>query len=215
MVNTLGIVGIAILVVGLVVGVIGVVMPAKTNIHQEFTLLNTNFAVDPNDYESQNVVLAKGQTITLNVSIDNQTVFDVVVMNQSQYYVYYNCAPLCHQPFLGGTGNYSQQANESVAYFLNVSVSPSHPFVGSFTAPANGTYYIVLDNTVGPNWTSFVQSNATSGGWTMGRIEVTTVKSIPAHTVNWALVVPGAVLLVVGGGLGTAGWPSKPKEKQS
>ncbi len=211
MVSKSALVGLLILVLGLVVGLAGAVTPVASTSQQSYPLLDTSIRVDPNGYASQNLAMTNGQTVQVNLSIDNQTMFTFDIMNQKQYYVYYGCAPLCAQPLLGGSGTYNEQAGETNPTLLNVTVSPSTPYQGSFTAPADGTYYFVLDNSIGPSWSTYVNANAP--GFTTGHFTITATQPVTSYSVNWTLVGLGAAVLLIGGAVATATWESKPKSK--
>jgi len=200
--KTLGI-GVVILLVGLIVGVAGIIYPASAISSQSYTLLpSTTFNVDPNDYQSHNVVLTKGSEVgyTLSLSQNTTGIFDLVIMNQSQYYNYYGCAPACHQPLLGGVGSFYQQAGEATPDLLNKTVTPSTPASGTFAAPSNGTYYFIFDNTVGNNWTSYVNSTGNPAWVTFA---LSSTRPVTTHSTNWLIVGPGAILLIVGGAVGS------------
>jgi hypothetical protein len=187
------------------------VTPVASTSQQSYSLLDTSIRIAPNDYASQNLAMSKGQTVQVNLSIDNQTMFTFDIMNQKQYRVYYGCAPMCAQPMLGGSGTFNQQANEANPTLLNVTVSPSAPYQGSFTAPDDGTYYFVFDNSIGPSWVTYVNTSAT--GFTTGHFTITATQPVTSYSVNWTLVGIGAALLIVGGAVATVSWEAKPKPK--
>ena len=151
MVSTKVLVGLALLLVGSVVGFFGAATPFASTSQKTIPLLNTTFSVPPNDYATQSLELTQGKIVHVAFGIDNQTMFTFDIMNESQYYIYYNCAPECAQPLLGGNGTYYQQAGEADPTQLNATVSPSSPYSGDFRALTNGTYYFVFDNTIGPD----------------------------------------------------------------
>lgn len=211
MASKTALVGLLILVLGLVVGLAGAVTPVASTSQQSYALLDTSIRVDPNGYASQNLVMTKGETVQVSLSVDNQTMFTFDIMNQGQYYVYYGCAPLCAQPLLGGNGTYYQQAGEATPTFVNATVSPSAPYKTSFTAPADGTYYFVFDNSIGPSWDTYV--NQSAPGFTTGHFTLTALQEITTYAVNWTLVGIGALILLVGGAIATATWESRAKPK--
>jgi hypothetical protein len=196
-------VGVVLLLIGLIVGVAGVIYPASANSSQSYSLLpSTTFKVDPNDYQSHNVVLTRGSGVSYSLSLSSNTtgIFDLVIMNQSQYYNYYGCAPACHQPLLGGNGTFYQQAGEVTPDLLNNTVTPSAPVSGTFTAPTNGTYYFIFDNTVGNNWTQYTSA---SGNPAWVTFSLTAARPVTIYSTNWLFVGPGAILLIVGGAVGS------------
>ena len=195
-----------LLVVGLVVGVVGAMSPIATASQQSYSLLDTDLRIAPNDYQSRNLILSAGQGVNINVRIDNQTIFYFYIMNQSQYYFYYSCAPACYQPLLGGDGNYWQQAGEQTPYFVNATVSPSQPYAADFTAPMDGTYYLVFDNTIGADWSQYVNA---AGGATTGHITLAGMRTIANYSANWSFVGLGSVLMLAGGIISTVTWEKK------
>jgi len=209
--RTIAMIGLVILLIGAIIGFVGAVSPVSAVAQKPVTIYNNVLTIDPNDYQSHSVVLTKGQTINVTFYLDNQTIFFVYIMNQSQYYVFYNCAPTCHQPLLGGNGTFWQQANESEPALVNMSVSPSSPFKYTFTAPANETYYIVLDNSIGPKWIDYLYSNGTSA---TGTLVITGFTKVTEQSTNWPLVVPGVIILLVGGVISTITWEGKKSEQQ-
>ncbi len=211
MASKTALVGVLILVLGLVVGLAGAVTPVASTSQQAYSLQDTSIRVDPNGYASQNLVMTKGEAVQVSLSIDNQTMFTFDIMNQKQYYAYWACAPLCAQPLLGGNGTYYQQAGQANPTFLNATVSPSAPYTASFTAPADGTYYFVFDNSIGPSWDTYV--NQSASGFTTGHFTLTASQQITTYAVNWTLVGIGAVILLVGGAIATATWESRAKPK--
>ncbi|MGI0079780.1 MAG: hypothetical protein ACRECH_09150 [Nitrososphaerales archaeon] len=214
-------VGIVILLIGLIIGVYAVYTPVSTTGSVSSTLLNTSLKIDANDYESHNTPLSQGQAVSITVSITNQTIFNFYVMNQSQYYTFYSCAPLCHTAPNGSVaGPISPPSN--LAAQVNVTVTPTSSYSSSFTAPASGTYYFVFDNTVGPSWATYYNQNASSVVCntpkpflcnTVGSFKL--VGNVPQtnYSVNWAILGAGIVLLIVGGAIATAGWGTKPRRK--
>ncbi|PSN82101.1 hypothetical protein B9Q02_12115, partial [Candidatus Marsarchaeota G1 archaeon BE_D] len=81
----------------------------------------------------------------------------------------------------------------------------------TFTAPANGTYYIVLDNSIGPKWIDYLYSNGTSA---TGTLVITGFTKVTEQSTNWPLVVPGVIILLVGGVISTITWEGKKSEQQ-
>lgn len=204
-------VGFVLLAFGLAIGIFGAISPSSNKVEQPTTLVNTPLGVDPNDYATQNLQMTKGQKVEISLSIENQSlIFSFVVMNQSQYYIWYGCAPDCHQPLLGGTGSFFQQANESVPYFVNVTVTPDTPYNGSFTAPTNGTYYFVFDNSIGSSWSTYLNHNAT--GYAVGEFALTEVEENTIRSANWPLLGLGSGVMLAGGAIPALFWKS---EKQT
>src|SRR5579884_602016 len=93
MASKIALVGLVILVVGLIIGIIGAASPVSGAFEP---LLSTTFNVDGNGYQSKNLNMSQGQTIQLSVSIANNTLFNFYIMNQTNYYAFYGCAPACH-----------------------------------------------------------------------------------------------------------------------
>jgi len=204
-------IGLGILVLGAIIGFLGAATPITSASQQTTSLINTVIVIAPNDYSTQSLQLAKGETVQLTLSIENQTIFTFDIMNQSQFYIYNNCAPKCAQPLLGGVGSYYQQAGEVEPTQANFSVSPSSPYSGQFKAPANGTYYFVFDNSIGPSWRSYSEHNAT--GATIGQFSLSSIRSVTNSSVNWAMVGLGAVITISGGGAASATFGTRPKTK--
>jgi len=204
--------GLGLLVVGLLVGISGAINPVSNFSQQVITLVKTPIGVDPNDYATQNLQMVKGQTVDVDMSIDNQSVmFSFDIMNQTQYYIWYGCAPECHQPLLGGNGTYYERANESIPYIVNETVTPSSPYNASFTAPSNGTYYFVFDNSLGSSWSTYVNHNAS--GYTVGVFDLIEPRQVGAYSANWPLLGVGSTIMLAGGAVSTIFWESKPSRK--
>jgi len=203
-------VGLAILVVGFVVGAIGAAAPEASVSEQSAVLVNTPVIVGPNDYASQSLILTSGQSLHVALSIDNETIFTFDIMNQTQYAIWYGCAPRCHQPLLGGNGTFYQQAKERTPTLLNVTVSPSTPLSAQFTAPSNATYYFVLDSSVGPAWNSYLRQDAS--GYTTGNLTLTSMLPVTDYAVNWPLVILGSAVMLAGGAIATW-WPRPEAER--
>ena len=205
------VIGLAVLVAGVVIGAIGVATPLASASQQPATLINAAITVDPNDYATQSLIMTAGQQVQVGMRIDNQTIFTLDIMNQTQYDVWYNCAPRCHQPLLGGNGTYYEQANEKTPTLVNATVSPSSLYSAQFTVPSNATYYFVLDNSVGPAWVNYLNQNAS--GSTMGQLTLTSTQVVTGYAVNWPLVGLGSVVALVGGAIAT--WLPYPKRTPS
>jgi len=204
-------IGLGILGLGAVIGFFGATTPITSAAQQTIPLINTVIVIAPNDYSTQSLQLIKGETVQLALSIENQTIFTFDIMNQSQFYVYNNCAPKCMQPLLGGSGAYYQQAGEVEPTQVNVTVSPSSPYSGEFMAPANGTYYFVFDNSIGPTGQSYSDHNVT--GATIGQFSLSSTQSVTNSSVNWVIVGLGAIVTISGGGAASGMWETKPKSK--
>ena len=199
----------ALLGLGTVIGFLGAVTPLKITSQQNVNLINTPISVAPNDYATQSLEMTRGETVHVTLSIENQTIFTFDIFNQSQYYIYYDCAPMCAQPQLGGNGSFSEQAGELTPYQLNVTITPSTPYSGEFTAPTNGTYYFLFDNTIGPSWSSYVNQNAT--GPTDGQFSLSTTSVINGNSVNWKMLGLGSAMTLAGGIAATMLWGTKSK----
>jgi len=204
-------VGLAILIAGVAIGVIGVTRPFASVSQQPVTLIDTAITVDPNDYATQSLIMTAGQTIQVALRIDNQTVFTFDIMNQTQYEVWYNCAPRCHQPLLGGNGTYYEQANEMTPTLVNATVSPSSPYMAQFVSPSNATYYFVLDNSVGPTWRNYLNQDAS--GYTVVQLTLISMQAVTDYAVNWLFVGLGSVVILVGGAIAT--WLPHPRRKST
>jgi len=202
---------LTIFVAGVAIGIVGISRPLASVTQQPVTLVDAVFTVDPNDYATQSLVMTTGQRIQVAVSINNQTIFTFDVMNQTQYDVWYNCAPRCHQPLLGVNGTYYQQANEKTPTLMNATVSLSSPYSAQFTAPSNATYYLVLDNSIGLTWANYVNQDAS--GSTMGRLTVTSTQAVTDYAVNWPLVGLGSAVVLAGGVMAT--WLPHPRRTPS
>jgi hypothetical protein len=200
--------GFALLILGVALGIFGATSPVSSASQQSLKLVDTPLGVDPNDYATQNLQMVKGQTINVVLSIDNQSVmFTFDIMNQTQYYIWYGCAPLCYQPLLGGDGTYYQHANETTPFLVNETVTPSSPYSASFTAPSNGTYYFVFDNSIGTSWSTYVNHNAS--GYTEGSFALSETQWINHYSANWPLVGLGSVAMLVGGILPALFWQER------
>jgi len=204
LVSKVALAGLILLGVGTVIGVLGSTTPVTAMSQQSVQVINAPITVAANDYATQNLAMAKGQVASVALTIENKTIFTLDIMNKSQFYVYSGCAPECAQPLLGGTGTYYQQAGEADPTELNVTISASSPYSGTFTAPANGTYYFVLDNTIGPTWANYVHQNVS--GPTVGTFTLTTTQAVETYAVNWPIVGSGAVVILFGGTLATLKW---------
>jgi len=204
-------VGLVILMAGAVIGVIGVSRPIASVSQQSVTLVNTAITIDPNDYATQSLIMTAGQAVQVALRIDNRTIFTFDVMNQTQYDVWYKCAPRCHQPLLGGNGTYYQQAGEMAPTLVNATVSPSSPYTAQFIAPSNATYYFVLDNSVGPTWANYLNQDAP--GFTTGQLMMSSLQAVTDYAVNWLFVGLGSVLVFVGGAAAT--WLTHSRRRSS
>ncbi len=201
-------VGFFLLIIGLILGVIGATSPISNAADKSVSLVNTPLGVDPNDYATQDLQMTKGQTVDVSLSIVNQSVlFSFDIMNQTQYYIWYGCAPLCYQPLLGGQGAYYQQSNETTPYLVNVTVTSTSPYSHAFTAPSNGTYYFVFDNSIGSSWSTYIGHNAT--GYTEGQFALAETQPTRVYSANWPLVGMGAGVMLTGGVVGTVFWGKK------
>lgn len=205
--SKLSYVGLGLLLAGVAIGMAGAYTPMATASVQPVALINTAFSVDPNDYATQNLQMTQGQSVAIKLSIDNDTIFTFDIMNQTQYYVWYGCAPKCHQPLLGGQGTYYQQANESTPYLVNSTVTSTSQYVASFIAPANGTYYFVFDNSIGPSWSTYLNRNA--AGSTSGNFDLIEMQLQKSYTANWLLVGIGSAAMLAGGAIATAFWTKR------
>ena len=203
MASKVALIGLVILVVGLIVGVYGAAYPSSASSQQPYSILNTSLHIDPNDYQSQNLNMTAGETINLALMITNQTIFQFYIMNQSQYYTYYGCAPACHQPLLGGNGTFWQQAGETTPAFTNATITPNQNYTTKFTATKAGVYYFIFDNTVGPSWATYAGQNAS--GFTDGSFSIVGTQSVTASSINWVPLGAGIALLIIGGAIATPG----------
>ncbi|HXW95004.1 MAG TPA: hypothetical protein VEJ19_04795 [Nitrososphaerales archaeon] len=211
MFSRIAVIGLAVFVVGVVIGAVGVATPLATASQQPATLINAAITVDPNDYATQSLIMTAGQSAQVALRIENQTIFTFDIMNQTQYDIWYSCAPRCHQPLLGGNGTYYEQANEKTPTLVNATVSPSSPYMALFVVPSNATYYFVLDNSVGPTWADYLNQDAS--GSTVGQLTLTSTQAGTDYSINWLLVGLGSVVILVGGGIAT--WSLHPKRKPS
>jgi len=200
-----------ILVIGSAVGFLGAATPTSNAYQQNISLIDTSISVAPNNYAAQSLQMTKNETIRIHLSVDNQSMFTFDIMNQSQFYLFNNCAPKCEQPLLGGQGSYYQQDAEATPTQLNVTISPSTAYSEPFMAPSNGTYYFVFDNSIGPTWSNYLNQNAT--GHLDGHFALTSIQLGTNYLVNWVLVGAGAMFTVIGGVIATVLW--KPTDKQS
>ena len=108
--------GLALLGLGTVIGFLGAATPLKITSQQKVDSVNTPISVAPNDYVTQSLEMTRGETVHVTLNIENQTIFTFDIFNQSQYDIYYDCAPMCAQPQLGGNGSFSEQAAELTPY---------------------------------------------------------------------------------------------------
>ena len=206
-------VGFILLSIGLAIGIFGAITPISAQAQQSATLVNTPIGVDPNDYATQNLQMTKGQTVGVYLSIENQSlIFSFDIMNQTQYYIWYGCAPQCYQPMLGGTGSYNEQAKETNPYLVNVTITPTSPYKGSFTAPANGTYYFVFDNSIGSSWSTYVNHDAS--GYAVGKFGLVQEENVSSHSVNWIPLGAGSILMLAGGAIPALFWKDSPQRRR-
>lgn len=204
-------VGWGVLVLGLLVAVYGITYPASAASTQSYTILPSySYSVDGNGYHSQGASLTAGQTVRAAVTMNVSTVFDFLIMNTSQYRNYYGCAPACRQPFANGTGI-------SPAFLVNATVTPSISYNKTFTAPKSDTYYFVFDNSLGTNRSEYLMcfgaAGVCNGPTATGTFSLGSSRSVTNYSTNWLFVAPGALLLVVGGGVASMmGRPKKTKQ---
>jgi len=202
----------AVLLLGILVGILGATSPI-VSVSQEHSTLATPVSVGANSYASEILFLTKGETVSFSMRLDNQTLFRLYIMNGSEYHTYYECAPKCMQPLLGGIGSYYKQAGASrPILFLNESVSESIPYSGNFTAPSTDTYHFVFDNSIGKTWNEYLGQNAT--GFTIGSIETVTFLIAKNYSINWNTVALGAVEVLVCGAVLTTIWELRVKPKR-
>ncbi|MDG6995989.1 MAG: hypothetical protein JRN52_08700 [Nitrososphaerota archaeon] len=201
MVSSIAIVGLVVLVLGAVAGGYAATNPVSSHAQQEYALINSSPAVSGNGYSSQNFAMSKGQRVDISLSIRNQTIFYFYIMNQSQYYAFYACAPTCHKPL----GSLPSSDSPSTQSGWNVSVTPSQPIQNkSFVAPANGTYYFVLDNSIGSSWTQYV--NQSASGPTVANLYVAAYGIVTDYSVNLLWLAIGGVVMLAGAGLSSVTW---------
>jgi hypothetical protein len=213
MVSKIAYVGLVILVVGLLLGVYAAYTPVSSSKTGSVPLLSTSLHIDPNDYQSENVQLNASQVVTVqNVTITNSsTTVYFYIMNQTQYYNFYGCAPFCeaapaNSAASNATGNNATTALAStpLTTFKNVTITSSSPLTNyQFTAPSQGTYYFVFDNSR-PNYAEYVGQNAS--GFTVGQFNLETTGPVTTHTVNSVFLYAGVGLLIIGGAVATATW---------
>ena len=206
MASKVALVGLVILVVGLIVGVYGAAYPSSASSQQPYSILNTSLHIDPNDYQSQNLNMTAGETINLALMITNQTIFQFYIMNQSQYYTYYGCAPFCHTGNVSGVGVVTNQ--NLTTQFNSSTITPNQNYTHQFTAPSTGVYYFIFDNTVGPSWATYYGQN--SPGFTDGSFSIVGTQSVTKSSINWVPLGAGIALLIIGGAIATAMWETKP-----
>jgi len=203
------VVGGVVLAVGLILGIAGVLYPMSASSSVVYPIVTSQtYKVDGNDYHSQGIALSAGETVRIGVTEQNSTVFNFLVMNTTEYRNYYGCAPACHSLPGAPAG--------PLASLVNATVSPSKPYNSTFTAPASDTYYFVFDNTVGANYSEYYQCNGPAGICNgveaTGLFSVSTTRSVTKYSTNWPVVGLGALLLVVGGAIGTFGTGKKQME---
>jgi hypothetical protein len=218
MVSTGAIVGLVILIVGLIIGAYAVAVPEHP------TVLSQTLNVDGNGYQSANINMTAGQRAFVQVSIANNTIITFDIMNRTQYYNYYGCAPFCHNGTnVAGCGCNVSNALAAPAYLSNVTVTPSSPASIAFTAPSTGTYYFIFDNTVGPNYSCYISYCLGSMVSPSATFPTVTTFTVSGYAVNWTLLGLGAGLLILGGLIATILWtsgrrrtlPSKPAAPSS
>lgn len=202
-------VGGVVLAVGLILGIAGVLYPASASSSQVSPIVpSQTYKVDGNDYHSQGIALSAGETVTIGVTEQNSTVFNLLIMNTTQYRNYYGCAPACHSLPGAPAG--------ALASLVNATVSPTKAYDAPLTLPAADTYYFVFDNTVGANYSEYVQcygpAGICNGVEATGLFSLSTTSSTTNYSTNWLLVGPGALLLLVGGVIGTFGSGRKQME---
>lgn len=196
------VIALAILALGLMVGIIAALSPIGSFAQQHSGLISP-INVDPNDYKTESLQMIKGETVDFTVQLDNSTVFRFYIMNSTQLPLYEKCAPKCMQPLLGGNGEpyYRQDGLERPPLFLNVTVTASSPLSDSFIAPSPGTYYFVFDNSEGPNYASYLGQNAT--GFTAGTLTISTYQVASSYAINWRVAIIAIGEILAGGILAT------------
>jgi hypothetical protein len=189
--------GWIVLVVGLVVGLAGVAYPVSSTSSQTLNILPLySYSVDGNDYHSQGFYFTTGETVQVSARMNVSTIFNLEIMNTTQYRNFYGCAPACRPPFSNGTGI-------SPAALLNVTVTPTQSYSSPFTDPKSDTYYFVFDNSVGTNQSEYTAcfgpQGVCNGPAATGTFSLTQSKSLASYSTNWTFVGPGVLLLIVGG----------------
>ncbi len=204
-------IALAILAIGIIVGIIAALSPIGSFSPQHSGFISP-FNVDPNDYKTEPLQMAKGESVAFMVQLDNATIFRFYIMNSTQLTVYEKCAPKCMQPLVGGSGPYYKQYGLTKApLYLNVTVTEASPFSDSFTAPSTGAYYFVFDNSEGRSFATYLGQNAT--GFTAGTLTVNTFEIASTFVANWRLAFLAVGEVLVGGTLATLLW--EPKIKKS
>jgi hypothetical protein len=144
---------------------------------------NTNRVVSPTGFWAMGAAnLNQGEPITGTVSVSNFTASKgpifVYVQNESSFIAWGGCAPC------GATNA------------LNQSLPSSGTYTISWTAPAAGSYYFVLDDSY---YNAAAPASFSATGTTSATSQVTqTIPNTTADYGGFALAVIGAIVLGVG-----------------
>ncbi|MDA4128807.1 MAG: hypothetical protein OK422_05095 [Thaumarchaeota archaeon] len=180
--------GVVVLIVGFAIAGYGLATPGKqtntsTTTATVAAVRNTNRVVAANGFWAMGAAnLSQGQTVTGTVSVSNFSaakghVF-LYVLNESSFIGWGACVPC------------------SATNYLNKSLPTAGTYSFTWTTPASGSYYFVLDD----NYYS-AAAPATFVANAAGATTFTTTQTNPNSTLDYggvAVAVLGAVILGVG-----------------
>ncbi len=185
--------GIVVLLIGVAIAVYGLSTPESqttttTTTTTQALVRDTSRVVSPNGFWAMGAAnVVQGESVTGSVSVSNYSKSDgpifVYVLDEPTFIDWGGCAP----------------CGESHAA-VNASLSTSGSYSISWTAPAAGSYYFVLDSSY---YGAAAPASFSASG--VANTSVQSTQSVPNSTFNYAgfaIAVLGAIVLAAGVMLG-------------